>query len=200
MRRTRGETISLQAKVNKILLQYRIMQHTITKKSPAELFVGRVLRTRLDLIRPVKNREENKNLHNKDRIQVKFFSQKERVACRNYTSHEKWKFGKVLNRLGNLHYRILLDDGRVWFRHANQIRKIGNRIQSTKESKSEDDYYWEDKNENTPVDRRNITRPAVQEPRDTLPIIPAREENSQPTSQAPRRSNRIRHRPDYYVP
>lgn len=36
--------------INKMLLQYRIAPDAITKRSPAELFIGKKVRTRLDLI------------------------------------------------------------------------------------------------------------------------------------------------------
>ncbi|XP_024893887.1 uncharacterized protein LOC112468774 [Temnothorax curvispinosus] len=55
------------------------------------------------------------------------FKEGERVSCRNYLGVDKWMFGKVVERIGKLHYKIKLDDGRIWKRHINQMRTIGNR-------------------------------------------------------------------------
>lgn len=49
-----ANTINIHEKLCKMLLHYRIAPHAITKKSPAELFLGRKLRTRLDLLFPIR--------------------------------------------------------------------------------------------------------------------------------------------------
>ncbi|KAK9730121.1 hypothetical protein QE152_g15488 [Popillia japonica] len=59
-----------------------------------------------------------------------------RVQCRNYIGKCKWKLGKIVKRIGRLHYLIKLDTGTTWKRHINQIRKIG---QDTPEINSDDD-------------------------------------------------------------
>lgn len=43
-------------------------------------------------------------------------------------SQEKWKFGSVIVRTGDLHYMVKLDDERIWKRHVNQIRKVGSSV------------------------------------------------------------------------
>lgn len=107
-------------KLCKMLLQYRIAPHATTNKSPAELFLDRQMRTRLDLLFPLK--EENSLLSQDN---GKKFMKSERVACRNYIGRDKWRFGGIESRCGKLHYLITLDDGRTWRRHVNQIRLIG---------------------------------------------------------------------------
>nr|XP_029729204.1 uncharacterized protein LOC115266775 [Aedes albopictus] len=57
-----------------------------------------------------------------------------RVAAREYIQDNKWEFGVVQKRLGKLHYLILLDDNRVWKRHINQLRSIGQGIASSSTS------------------------------------------------------------------
>ena len=52
MKRSEGESVSLQRRVSRFLLRYRVTPHTTTQLSPAELMMGRKLRTRLDLLRP----------------------------------------------------------------------------------------------------------------------------------------------------
>lgn len=48
----------------------------------------------------------------------------ERVAVRDYLSKNKWQFGVVEERVGELHYNVILDDGRRWKRHTDQMRKV----------------------------------------------------------------------------
>nr|XP_012227688.1 PREDICTED: uncharacterized protein LOC105675264 [Linepithema humile] len=115
---------NLIIKLEQMLLQYRATPHTNTKVSPAELFLGRKMRTKLDLIFPKK--EVDRDTVN-EAINTKEFAIGKRIACRNYTGSKKWKFGRIIERIGKLHYKIRLDDDRTWKRHANQLRGIGDR-------------------------------------------------------------------------
>lgn len=121
--------------LSKTLLQYRSISHALTNKTPAELFIGRKLWTRLDLIRPTK--EESIVNQNETK---KFFEYKKKVACRNYTAEGKWKLGQIIQRLGKLHYRIRLDDGRSWTRHVNQMRPIGENTPIVENSQNDNFY------------------------------------------------------------
>ncbi|KAK9687012.1 hypothetical protein QE152_g36762 [Popillia japonica] len=42
-----------------------------------------------------------------------------------YIHYDKWEFGRVEKKLGKLHYLIKSDDARIWKRHTDQIRSIG---------------------------------------------------------------------------
>lgn len=84
LRRMKCDSTNVNLAISKILLQYRSMPHALTNKSPAEIFVGRKIQTRLDLIRPTQevNLKDQSNAN-------KFFLNQERVACRNYLEKEK---------------------------------------------------------------------------------------------------------------
>ena len=57
----RDEPISLNKKIANFLLMYRNAPHSTTTETPAKMFLGRNLRSRLDLIRPnVKRTVQNK--------------------------------------------------------------------------------------------------------------------------------------------
>lgn len=106
--------------VQTILFQYRNMPHPYTSVTPAELFLGRRVRCRLDLLKPnIKMTHGESNAH----LSVKSFQVGQGVIVRNYDKKAKWFFGKVQKILGKLHYEIELDDGRIWKRHFDQIRK-----------------------------------------------------------------------------
>lgn len=80
------------------------------------------MRTKLDLIFPEREKER---IRVNNGLNVKEFAIGKRVACRSYIGGEKWKFGKIIERLGRLHYMFKLDDNRTWKRHVNQLRNIG---------------------------------------------------------------------------
>lgn len=111
--------------LQKLLLHYRITPHSITNKSPSDLLLGRKIRTKLDLITLSDNFNSDNykfdvNKYNKCRT----LSIGDKVQCRNYLSGEKRCTGKVIKKLGKLHYLIQLNDNRTWRRHINQILKI----------------------------------------------------------------------------
>jgi transposase InsO family protein len=53
MRAMKGERSDLHKKLANFLLVYRNTSHSITNETPANLLMGRQLRTRLNLIKPV---------------------------------------------------------------------------------------------------------------------------------------------------
>lgn len=191
--------------LSQILVQYRSMAHALTNKSSAEMFLGRKLRTRLDFVLPTKE----KIISNQDEIK-NFFSKGERVACRNYSSGENWKFGRIVARLSKLHYKIVLDDDRSWTRHVNQMRAIGENTLTDNYSQNES--YCRDIIE-TAVVNQNIPRiEEVQQPprqpdevQITTPASPQGkpDRNTNSFQQTQQRSNRVKKRPNYlseYVP
>ncbi|XP_055590407.1 uncharacterized protein LOC129742525 [Uranotaenia lowii] len=50
---------------------------------------------------------------------------------REYVNANKWEFGRIMQRLGKLHYLVELDDGRKWKRHIDQLRSVGSGVQSS---------------------------------------------------------------------
>lgn len=117
----------MQREITKILLAYRRAIHPATGKSPAMAMFGRQIQSRLDLMLPKPDKIEKLNA-------PKHFTVGERVAVRDYLSNDKWQFGRILSKLGELHYDIKLDDERIWKRHLDQIRKIGDQIPEKKDS------------------------------------------------------------------
>lgn len=179
-----SNTSNINLSLSKMLIQYRSMQHASTSKTPAEMFIGRKLSTRLDLIIPVK---EEKNVEQNNLC--KYYLSGERVACRNYSTGGKWKFGRITEKLGKLHYKILLDDGRSWTRHINQIRSIGENTPALNASQY-DNSYWNDEGQRPCPDVTSANTPASpqSDSDNTSDVV-------QPTQ---RRSTRIRKKPDWY--
>jgi len=118
---------NVKLNVQKVLFNYRLLPHQETGKSPAELMFGRKLKSRLNLLFPrTEKKIENDNMKNMKTTQ---FEVGESVAVREYLDKNvKWRFGKIIEKLGKLHYRIKLNDGRIWKRHVNQMRAIGSAL------------------------------------------------------------------------
>ena len=119
----------LAEKIARFLFQYRITPQSTTGVSPAELLMGRRLRSRLDLIRPNSaalveaKQQQQKEAHDRT-ASIRTFSEGEAVYARNFSQGEKWIPGRILKRTGPLSFRIQLEQGQiVWRRHQDQIRK-----------------------------------------------------------------------------
>jgi len=99
---------SLQEDLNEFLRQYRKAPHATTGQSSAQLFLGRSLRTQLDLVRPEKT---GVKIMEKQRAKFKTLFRKFHVNQTVYflsgnPRMDKWIPGSVVTRLGDLHYEI----------------------------------------------------------------------------------------------
>lgn len=123
---------NLSAELCNILLIYRKTIHPATGKSPSMIVFNRQIRSRIDLMVPSANKESMKEEipHIK-----RAFNIQDRVAVREYLDKKtRWKFGKIVDKQGKLHYLVRLDDGREWKRHVDQIRSVGNGVRNLKDS------------------------------------------------------------------
>lgn len=114
---------SVKQKLSTFLMQYRKAPNITTLQSPAMLLIKREIRTRIDLVRPdlqarVQERIRKGVYEYKDRL----FHIGDKVAVRDYKSpNQRWKFGKVVNQDGSLHYTIEVQ-GALLRRHVDQMR------------------------------------------------------------------------------
>ena len=97
---------NLQHKLDRFLLAYRSAPHATTSLSPAQLLLGRNVKTRLDLIKAVVTREVNKKLLQSNSSNLKSFAHNQNVWVRNYRRGPKWVRGTVIERTGPVLYRI----------------------------------------------------------------------------------------------
>ncbi|XP_061735502.1 uncharacterized protein K02A2.6-like [Nerophis ophidion] len=106
-------SLSLSHRLSNFLLMYRSTPHTVTGRTPAELFLKRQLRTRFSLLKPdLARRIEGKQAaqklyHDKRPPPIRFFLEGEVVRIRNFRDGvEKWSKAKILKRLGTVTYLI----------------------------------------------------------------------------------------------
>ena len=93
---------SISSKLANVLLAYRTAPHTTTGQSPSMLFMGRNLRTKLDVLKPdVRKRVEDKQLNQavkKSQNPAPNFQIGQNVVARNYRGGDKWVQGLSLHR------------------------------------------------------------------------------------------------------
>ena len=116
---------SLPVALHEFLSRYRSTKHSTTDESPAQLFLGRPMRTLLDLVKPevafVKSRERQKrnfDMHTK----VREFKQEQLVLAKEFRANKTnpWAPGKLIKPIGKTMWEVLVD-GNIWRRHANQL-------------------------------------------------------------------------------
>ncbi|XP_015280720.1 PREDICTED: uncharacterized protein K02A2.6-like [Gekko japonicus] len=104
---------------------FLLRQHTTpcstTGRSPAELLMGRRLTTCLNRLHPDLN--EQQEGRTSPQTNVRMFREGDKVFARNYASGHLWVPGKICGCIGSRMYTVLLNDGRRWRRHVDQLRK-----------------------------------------------------------------------------
>lgn len=114
---------SLQRNLNEFLRQYRKAPHSTTGQSPAQLFLGRPLRTRLDLLKPedLYTKITEKQRANFDPSFRVFYPAQTVYFLSGNPRMDKWIPGTINSKLGDLHYDIVFS-GKHFKRHVDQIR------------------------------------------------------------------------------
>jgi hypothetical protein len=112
----------LQEKMNRLLFHHRTTPHTTTGKCPAELLLGRRVRTHLDIMRPnMRRKVEIPQLQKKMSGQTRFFEAGDLVLVKNFRGRPKWITGTVTEKLGSADYVVEVTDGGQVHRHVDQI-------------------------------------------------------------------------------
>ncbi|GBM69241.1 Uncharacterized protein K02A2.6 [Araneus ventricosus] len=120
----------IQQKLSTFLLQYRKAPNATKTHSPAMLFLKREIRTRIDLLlTELKSRVQDRIRKGVFEFRDRKFDIGDKVAVRIYrAANSKWKFGKIVNRDGVLHYTVEVQ-GTLVRRHVDQIRPVGDHVQ-----------------------------------------------------------------------
>ncbi|XP_052771110.1 uncharacterized protein K02A2.6-like [Mya arenaria] len=126
---------TIAIKVSKFLLQYRNAEHATTKESPAKLFLGRSLVTRLDKIKPnLQKRVESEQAKMVRSVNDRQFDIGQSVAVRDYRAgRDKWVSGKIDSKTGPVSYTVEIVPGVTWRRHADQIRASSENVPVTRD-------------------------------------------------------------------
>ena len=111
--------------LSQFLFTYRITPQSTTGKSPSELFLKRVPRSRFSLLKPslsrhVQTKQDDQIRNHTKSVKVREFQLGDKVQVKNYRGPEKWSLGEVVKRCGPLTY--IVDVGSVKrFVHVDQL-------------------------------------------------------------------------------
>ena len=156
---------NLNQALTSFLLTYRSTPHSTTNETPSKLFLGRKLRTRLDLLLPnyekvVSERQaEQKMAHDKHCL-PRELAVGEAVMAKNYRQGMPFVPGVVKKKLGPLTYLIQTQSGLTWKRHIDHLKSLGHTapVQEVPDSPEEEPIYpsWLDSHTNdTPANVPN---------------------------------------------
>ena len=156
------EQLSLQTKLDRILLKYRITPHVTTGEAPATLMFGRNLRTKLDKLRP--NIADRIRDTPKSDLPMREFQEGDAVIVKDYRSKkETWEPCTVEARTTPTSYRVRTSDGATWRRHADQMRSTLINSADARQTPQLDEQRFNATAENT-AHKADMHRPAAATP------------------------------------
>ena len=144
MKTVKDEPGTLADKLARFLLRYWTTPHTATGCTPAELLMGRRIRTRLDILHPDLSAKMSKKTKLGNHTTRRNFLPGDPVMVRDYRDRKRlWIKGIIQDRLGPVTYQAMVGN-LFWKRHVDQLRCLaGSKVADT-ESKVEiplDDAY-----------------------------------------------------------
>lgn len=117
-------------------------------KSPAEILVGRPVRTSLALLRPpsqfhdLKNSRQEEQFNKKHSTKPREYTPQELVWAKVYNNNNwSWEAGKVVERIGKVMYNIWIISKQTLIRsHCNQLRTRHQPDDHQEQAQSPDDF------------------------------------------------------------
>ena len=120
---------NIETKLSRFLLSYRRLPQSTTGLSPAELLMGRKLRTRLDRVFPNKsvemfNKQQKMKQYHDQHAKPRVFNPDDKVYIKDLRSSHShsWIPGVVVSRTGPVSYIIEIRDGQQVRRHVDHLR------------------------------------------------------------------------------
>ncbi|KAL7891832.1 hypothetical protein AOLI_G00013080 [Acnodon oligacanthus] len=120
LKRSTG-TVSIQQRLDAFLSMYRYTPHSTTKETPSMLFMGRKLRSRLDLLKPDVTSEVEKAQEVQCTRREIHAKVGDKVLVRDYGGGEKWTPGEVSAETGPVSYTVDIGSSENWRRHDDQM-------------------------------------------------------------------------------
>ena len=127
LKHTQGATI--QERISKFLFTYRLTPQTTTGVAPAQLLMGRRLRSRLDRLFPdlsqrvEKHQSKQAEQHDTSKP-LRTFKVGDPVYIKDFTTPKNsWIPGKVTKVTGPLSYHVEVQSGNIVRRHVDAVRK-----------------------------------------------------------------------------
>ena len=115
---------NIQDRLTQFLARYCITPHCATEMAPAELLIGRKLRTTLDLIHPDLSHKVTSKLHSntESKKTLRMFKVGDKVFARNYHGTPTWVPAEVIQVTGPVSYKVKTSADTILCRHIDQLR------------------------------------------------------------------------------
>ncbi|XP_048759430.2 uncharacterized protein LOC125669029 [Ostrea edulis] len=112
------------------------MLHVQPRESPAKLFLGRTLSSRLDLVKPNTERDVKSkqfDMASKRGSPLRAFEPGREVIVRDYRRNTKsdWVSGTISEQTGPVSYRVEVAPGQTWRRHIDQIQEFAANVSAS---------------------------------------------------------------------
>ena len=125
LKSSKKDSGSVAKKLSNFLMAYRNAPHCTTNETPAKLFIGRDLPSRLDLVKPDIRREvEQKQCEMRERRNsaLRTFEPGQSVYRDYRKHHDRWTSGNIVAKTGPVSYTVEVAPGVTWRRHTDQLR------------------------------------------------------------------------------
>lgn len=199
------DTASLRQKIANFLLAYRNSTHAVTGQTPAMLFLGRPLRSRLDLLKPslqqhVQKKQSESALRSQTRS-LRTFQVGQQVIAKDYRNKgQKWQTGTIVSQTGPLTYQVKVGQDLVWRRHVDQLLDAsGSTSVDANDTPFHGDFEFSDEAQDTggPEDDAGGSAPASPVPQRPA-VNPVPQSPTANTSPVRRYPERIRRPPERF--
>ena len=99
---------TLKERLIDFLTSCRLTLHTVANWTPAEMFIGRNIRTRIHLTESHQTLEVNSNPH-KNSLTLRTLSSNDHAIVRRYGPKQKWQHEKIVERISFKMYKVLIN-------------------------------------------------------------------------------------------
>ena len=127
MMASRQDGLPIEQALAVFLFRYRSTPHSTTGVTPSSLFMGRQLRTCLDLLSPdvggrVRDRQASQKAYHDEHSHARELHVGQSVWAKNFRGGPTWVPARVSDQVGPLSFLVQLSDGGLWRRHIDHLR------------------------------------------------------------------------------
>ena len=118
---------SIQTRIARVLSSYRVTPQSTTGVSPAELLLGRLPRTRLDLLKlnmakRVESKQNQQKQNHDFTARSRALTQEDKVYVKTFGQGQRWLPGEIVEVTGPVSFMVKLLDGRLLRYHQDNLR------------------------------------------------------------------------------
>ena len=114
---------TIECGLARFLFNYRVTPQSTTELSPAELLMGRRLRTRLDLIHPDTSQKVIRKQGNVENSSTpRHFKVGDKLYAKDFSGKGKWFPASVIKVTGPISYKLKTQSGHFIRRHLDHLR------------------------------------------------------------------------------